>query len=353
MIKIGIIGTGFGAKVHIPGFQKIAGVKVWGLAGRDQTTTERLAKAWQIPKIYKNWQAMVNDPAIDAVSIVTPPYLHYRIARAALLCKKAVFVEKAFVMSPKEATSLFRLAKKNKVIHGVDFEFRNIPYFQLLKALLEKKTIGKIRLVKIDWLTGGRAKNDLPPTWHNYKRYGGGTLFNYGSHVIDYVEWLFGQTRSVQGTLLQLKNFRTKGVRPDAEDTCLFSLRLTNNIRVEVTISNVLFGGRGHHLEIYGDQGTLRLSNPDVRDAVKGFQLFRTEAINEITKTIALPKSFHYHPRPEEDGRLFPFRLTAQEFIAALSGKKKNRPTFKDGLRVQNVMAAITKSDREQKWISV
>lgn len=343
MINVGIIGTGFGAKVHIPGFQKLPEVKIMAIAGKNKSETKAIAEQHHIPLTYSRWQNLIKNPQIQAVSIATPPFLHFQIIQEALKQKKAILCEKPFCTNVQQSGLLEKMGKKNKIINAVDFEFRYAPHFQELKKQLEKKSIGKINYCKIVWITGGRANKNFPLNWMNYKKLGGGMLLNYGSHVIDYTEWLLGPISSVVADLKIIKNSAVA----TADDFCHFFSLLQNGIPVQVTISNVLYGGEGHTIEIYGDKGTLKLSNHNLFDAIKGFSLIKIDNRNKTT-TIKIK-----NPPPATDGRIFPFCRLAKDFIMAIQKKKTLTPTFTTGVHVHQVIAAIYKSAHSKKWIKI
>lgn len=344
MINIGIIGTGFGAKVHIPGFQKLSGVKIMAIAGKNKNETKLVAEQHNIPLTYSHWRDLVKNPKIQAVSIATPPFLHFLIIQEALKQKKAILCEKPFCTTVQQAGLLEKVAKKNKITNAVDFEFRYVPHFQKLKKQLEKKSIGKINYCKIVWITGGRANKNFPLNWMNYKKLGGGVLLNYGSHVIDYLEWLLGPISSVSADLKIIKKNKETAT---ADDFCQFFSLLQNGVPTQVTLSNVLYGGEGHTLEIYGDKGTLKLSNRNLFDAVNGFTLTKIDSRDKTTniKIKASPQV--------ADGRIFPFSRLARDFIMAIQKKKTFAPSFTTGVRVHKVIAAVHRSAQTKKWIKV
>lgn len=343
MINVGIIGTGFGAKVHIPGFQKLPGVKIMAIAGKNKSEIKAIAEQYHIPLAYSHWQDLIKNPQIHAVSIATPPFLHFPIIQEALKQKKSILCEKPFCTTVRQADLLEKMAKKNNIANAVDFEFRYVSHFQELKKQLEKKSIGKINYCKIVWITGGRANKNFPLNWMNYKKLGGGMLLNYGSHVIDYMEWLLGPISSVAADLKIIKNKEAA----TADDFCNFSLLLQSGVSVQVTLSNVLYGGTGHTLEIYGSEGTLKLSNHNLFDAINGFTLTKTD--NKDKTAIIKIKN----PPTVTDGRIFPFSRLAKDFIMAIQKKETLTPTFTTGVRVHQVIATIYKSAHSKKWIKI
>ncbi|MGH9425279.1 MAG: Gfo/Idh/MocA family protein, partial [Terriglobia bacterium] len=105
-IGIGVIGTGFGAKVQVPAFKAIPGVEVVGLAGRDRQRTAIIAGDLGIPKAYDSWQALLDDERVAAVSIAAPPALHYEMVMGALRRGKHVLCEKPFGLDPLQAQEM-------------------------------------------------------------------------------------------------------------------------------------------------------------------------------------------------------------------------------------------------------
>ncbi|MDO8499666.1 MAG: Gfo/Idh/MocA family oxidoreductase [bacterium] len=345
-LNIAIIGTGFGAKVHAPGWSSVPGVRVTALAGRDFAKTKSIATVNSIPRVFSSWQKAVTDSDIDIVSIATPPHLQIAIALAALRNNKSVLLEKPAGTGLKEITELARVAKKSPGQVALDFEFRHIPHFIRLKHLLAVASIGQIRYCQVNWITGGRADKNIPLNWANYKKFGGGVLLNYGSHVIDYLEWLLGPMTAVSADLKIIKK-DTSADRPDAEDFCHFYALFANGVMAGTVITNVVHGGSGHSIEIYGDKGTLKLSNHDLFDPIRGFTLTKIDTKNKakIIKIKTFPKNM--------DGRVYPFAELAKNFVQAIKDKKPFAPSLSTGTRAHQVMAAIRRSAKTKKWIKI
>ncbi len=82
MVRVGVIGTGFGAKVHAPGWKSVPNATLVGIAGRTEKKVLTAAKKHTI-RPYTSWQELVRDPSIDLVDIVVPPHLQAEILIAA------------------------------------------------------------------------------------------------------------------------------------------------------------------------------------------------------------------------------------------------------------------------------
>ncbi|MDP3729520.1 MAG: Gfo/Idh/MocA family oxidoreductase [bacterium] len=352
MIRIGIIGTGFGAKVHIPGFKTVRGVRILGIAGTHTAKTKEIAQKNNIPLAFDSWKKLVSHPDIDAISIVTPPHLHAAIALHAIKNGKHVLCEKPLAMNTAEAQRMYRAAEKAKVVHMTDFEFRNIPEWIYMRELLQKNYVGKIRHININWITGGRAGSHIQFSWQNDKKYGGGTLFALGSHIIDYIEWIFGPITSVSGNLHIAKK-NVGGSIATADDICDILITLKDSTPITVSVSSVLPNGRGHWIEVYGEKGSLKAGNSNLKDSVYGFTLWHGDISKDTGKAMPIPTHIPKIKKGLSDGRLATFIKTAEQFIHGIQTHKNPRPSFADGARAQIILQAIQKSNTTRKWIRI
>lgn len=354
MVNVGIIGTGFGAKVHLPGFRSVKHAKVVAIVGNDFLKTLNISREAKLPLIFKSWKELVACPAISAISIATPPQLHAEMAIFGMRNGKHVLCEKPLAASVSEAKKMVVVAKQYGVVNMVDFEFRNIPHWIHARRLIKNGRIGKVRYVNINWVTGGKARIDIPLNWRNFTNEGGGVLFEFGSHIVDYVEWFFGPIAAVAVDLETMKQ-PVSGVHKAglAEDTINILMRLENGAAVNASASNVMYGGRGHWIEIYGTQGTLKLINPNLKDSVYGFELWESGPRMEGVKKIIVSGDLSKRRGDYQDGRLPIFILTAKKFIDAIQNKKKTDCSFIDGLRVQRVIEAMRISFKKNGWVKL
>src|SRR3954468_23998139 len=94
-IRWGIIGCGDVTEVKSgPGFQKARGSQLVAVMRRNGALAADYAQRHGVPRRYDDVQALVNDPAVDAVYVATPPGAHVDGARLAAAAGKPVYVEK-------------------------------------------------------------------------------------------------------------------------------------------------------------------------------------------------------------------------------------------------------------------
>src|SRR5262245_6324691 len=106
-IRVGLIGAGGNTKAfHIPGLKKQEGVEIVAVANRTRESSQRVADEFSIPKVHEHWQALLEDPGVDAVCIGTWPYMHAPLTIASLEAGKHVLCEARMAMDHDEARTM-------------------------------------------------------------------------------------------------------------------------------------------------------------------------------------------------------------------------------------------------------
>lgn len=355
-IGVAVVGTGFGQKVHIPGFQAHPRTQLVAVYHRDLDKAKAIADTHNIPHACHTIEDLVALPQVQAVSISTPPFLHYEMAKAVLQAGKHLLLEKPTALSVASARELHQLALANQVIATLDFEFRFVPAWQHLAELLSEEYVGQKRLVKIDWLVSSRADASRPWNWYSRKDQGGGALGALGSHTFDYISWLFGPVRRLCAQLSTAIPLRpdpaTGELKPvDADDTCMLILELADGTPCQVCISACTFQGRGHWVEVYGDRGTLVLGSDNQKDYVHGFRLWAAAAGQPLTG-IEIPKHLEF-PQTYADGRIAPFIRVVDSWVQAIDRGESLTPSLREGVYSQLLMDFTHESEATGCWVEV
>lgn len=356
-IGVAIVGTGFGQKVHIPAFQNHPRTQIVAVYHRDWQKARSIAQAQTIPHACNTLEQIVALPEVQAVSISTPPFLHYPMARAVLEAGKHLVLEKPTTLLAAEARSLLDLATQKRAIAVINFEFRYIPAWQRLAELLADGYVGQRRLIKIDWLVSSRADATRPWNWYARKDQGGGVLGATGSHAFDYVTWLFGPVRRLSARL-----FTSIPQRPDpesggqlrsvdADDTSLIWLELADGTPCQICLSSVTYQGRGHWVEVYGDRGTLVLGSDNQKDYVHGFKLLGSQngqplSELEVPKRLAFPEVF-------ADGRIAPLIRVIDRLVEGIDQGRSVSPSLQEGYLSQLLMDLAHQSSQSGSWVDV
>jgi len=356
-IGVAVVGTGFGQKIHIPGFQNHPRTEVVAVHNRDLNKAKEIADANKIYYAYSDLDKILSLPEVDVVSISTPPFLHYDMAKKVLEAKKHLLLEKPMAMNAEQVKELYHLAKQQGVVAIADFEFRYIPAWQLLAEHLKDDYVGKKRLIKIDWLVTSRANPKRDWNWYSQKEAGGGALGAVASHAFDYISWLFGSVSRLSGYLncaIPERPDHNDGgiIKPvDADDTCLIMMELADGTPVQLSISSITYAGRGHWVEIYGEKGTLVLGSSNLKDYVHGFDLYAAPA-GKTLKKVSVPKKYDFD-QVFTDGRVAPFIRVVDRLVASIDSGNSLVPSLKEGVYSQLLMDLTHKSHQQKSWVDV
>ncbi|MBD2244081.1 Gfo/Idh/MocA family oxidoreductase [Nostoc sp. FACHB-888] len=356
MIGVAIAGTGFGQKVHIPGFQAHPQTEVVAVYHRDINKAKAIAESYNIHHASDSLADIVALPQVQAVSISTPPFLHYEMAKTVLQAGKHLLLEKPTALNAVEAKELYQLAKAKGVIATVDFEFRFVPAWQLFAKLLSENYVGKLRLIKIDWLGSSRADTSRAWNWYSDKEKGGGALGSLGSHAFDYIHWLFGPVHRLSAHLNTAIPTRVDPVSGESklvntDDNCILTLELANGTPCQLSISAVVHAPRTHWVEVYGDRGTLIVGSENQKDYIHGFRVWGSQPGKPLTE-IEIPNRLIF-PKNYADGRISAFIRVVDQWVQGIDRNQEITPSLREGIYSQLLMDLSHESHTKASWVDV
>ena len=356
LIGVAVVGTGFGKKVHIPGLQAHPRTEVVAVYNRDLKKAKEIAAENQILHACDRIEDILKIPQVQAVTISTPPFLHYEMAKAVLQAGKHLLLEKPVTLNVEEAKELYHLAQVNSAIAAVDFEFRFVPGWQFFAQLLESGYVGNKRLIKIDWLGSSRANPERAWNWYSRKDLGGGALGSLGSHTFDYIHWLFGEITRLNArfttAISQRPDPSTGDLKAvDSDDTCMLMLELADGTPCQVSISAVVRASRTHWIEVYGDEGTLVLGSENQKDYIHGFHVWGSKSGKPLAK-IEIPNRFIFK-KNHADGRISAFIRVVEQWIQAIDRAQPLIPSLREGIYSQLLMDLSHQSNNTLSWVNI
>ena len=344
--KVGIIGVGFGAQVHVPGFRS-EGWDVAAICSRNRDKAAKAAAEADVAGVYTDPMELIRRDDLSAVSIITPPGAHHALAVAALRAGKHVLCEKPFALDVRQAREMASVAEESRRTAMIAHEFRHTPQRAYIKQLLDEGYIGTVRLCTIElFLDRYVTAAPRPFTWLARKADGGGLLGALGSHYIDGLRHWFGEVTSVAGTLATLRPDLVdpatgRNVRSETDDTFTLALTFENGGMATMIASFATTPARGAKIAVMGDRGTLVAEQPGPNPLEDGIVVAsRDGAPLEPLKTPAQYTPFS-DPR---DHRLMAFRLLVRDFSRGVEEGGSPAPNFIDGLRCQEVLDAVHES---------
>lgn len=373
-LNIGLVGYGGIGRVHGLAYRAINfhyalpadTVNVVGVATTRMETAEKGAKEVGCDFFTDDYRKLLERDDIDVIDCTTPNNSHKEIVIAAAEAGKHIYCEKPLAMSPDEARAMAEAVEKAGVKSQVTFNLRFIPAVLRAKQLLEEGFVGNIFSFRGRYHRASYISYDKPLSWRLRREVtGGGALFDLGSHIIDLLYYLLGDFSSVNATLDTLIKERpvsagaSEKAPVDVDDFAMLQARLKDDTPGVVEVSRMGTGATNDVIvEIFGDKGAIRfdLNDPaylyvyDVRDSnqpiggMRGFKKIETVQ--------------RYDGAKAPDWTMTPGFMRAHtecqyQFLKAINDDAPTAPNFRDGLHIQQIMAAAEKSSDEGGWVPV
>lgn len=327
---MGIIGSGFGLYGLLPAFNTTPGCLVTSVCGRKTKRLENYCKSIGLKTIYTNWRKMLDNEDLDAVAIAVVPDIQYEIAKYAIKKGLHVFAEKPLAATLRQARELLILAQKSKIIHMIDFEFPEIDKWVKVKQLLDKESYGELRQICTNWDFVSYDIKNKKSSWKTDVLRGGGALSYYFSHSLNYLEHFAGRLIDFHGVLSYSKESLNGG-----EVGVGLILKFENNITGYAHLSCNTKGLNRHKLMFICEKATITLENEG--SITSNFKI--TVYQEGETKQILVPMTGD--TKTGEDERVKVVKKLGQRFINAIIKKEKASPSFKEGVRVQELIEKI------------
>ncbi|WP_060664352.1 Gfo/Idh/MocA family protein [Bacillus sp. CHD6a] len=353
-IRVGIIGTGFGAKVHVPVMQSHPGFEVVSIASVSRGRLGEIKEETGMEKIYGNWEEMLESEEIDLVSVASAPLLHHDMVVKAFSSGKHVLCEKPMAFDAAEAEKMIQARDAAGKLGWINFEYRFLPARQMVKEIISSGKIGKVLHVNFSLNIAGYERYATSKRgWLSQSDQAGGMLGAVGSHLIDsLLWWTDAKIESVSGQLTtHVPEFTDetgeKEVRT-ADDAFQamgnFGGGGTFNIGSNIAVRHA----EGWELEVYGTEGTIKMSQDN--KVLVGLGNDPLEEV-DIEEALAIPEGMN----PVAAGYYNAFYRSLDEVYKALAGEVVNPhlPVLEDGHGVQVVMDAIRRSHEEKRTVIV
>lgn len=164
-IRVGIIGYGYWGPNVVRNFAEVAGAEVRAICDGNP---ERLAQAqarYPAVNAISDWRAMIEDPDIDAVVIMTPVASHYPLALVALQAGKHVLVAKPIAASSEHASELIEEAARRNRVLMVDHTFIYTGAVRKIKESVEQGSLGRLYYYDSVRVNLGLIQPDVNVLW--------------------------------------------------------------------------------------------------------------------------------------------------------------------------------------------
>lgn len=359
-VRIAIMGAGAVSDFHhVPAIRLDPRAELVAVCDTNVELLESRRHSWGVDNLQTDYEAICNDPDIDAVVIATPNYTHKPIAMAAAKAGKHMMCEKPLGLSGTEVAEMYTAARDADVVHMTAFTYRFTPAMRYIRQLLTSGTLGTPRHFRsqrfLDW-------PELSWGWRQYKdRAGAGDLFDMTIHRIDFAMDLLGPIKSICGAVARFapRDQTADGttVPPsDVDDWSAligeFACGATGVWEGTTLAKGYGRGGYGHEwAEINGSDcsAVYQLHEPNyILLGRTGDDLARVPVPPEFLKPAGSPRD----PNDGPPATVFRYDLM-WEFVSAIVEGRQAVPSYYDGLTSQVVADSVLQSYAERRWIDV
>ena len=377
-ISVAVIGAGMAGRSHAAGYRNVntvfgAGlppVRLAAIADANVELGEDAARRYGFEKALPSWEAVAEDPTIDAVSIVVGNTLHRPIAEALVAAGKHVLCEKPLAGSLTDARAMVELERSADVVTAVGYTYRRSPAIAAIRDHVRSGDLGDLTLFSgrywCDYATDPRG----PLSWRYKGGAGSGALGDIGAHVIDTAEYVAGPIAAVSGASLSTQI----GKRPlplgavvghnaapvsdelgevENEDTASFTARFASGLVGTFSVSRTAFGlPNGLGFDVLGLRG--RAAFDQHRPAEYLFDDAQPDARTRGARQVIAGPQMPYFKGgyPMEapgvgGGNAEMFTYQARAFLDQVAGVADPIPacaTFADALRTMEIIQAVVES---------
>ncbi len=336
-LRVGMIGLGgIATRSHLPALSARPDVVVQAGAEIDTYQAERTQKRFGIPKVYADYQAMLEKEPLDVVYICLPNSLHHQAASAAFRRGLHVYCEKPVGLGADEAQDLAEWAERDGLVLMPGYHLRFHEHFIRARELLEERRLGKILQVQASAVYCGPYRGWDPKSDWYFDPRSGGPLYDFGSQLLDLL---------VYTTNLEIETVSAAGQRSLPGIPVLDNIAVAFKARRDVVGTlNLAWGTRGNlfMLQIHGTAGSLIVSDDYYEHRTPtGGGLNKLGTMLDNAREILTQKAGAILRR-KSNGTLY--LKAADCFFRAIRGEALEKALAWDAVRVHHALDAISAS---------
>lgn len=256
MVRWGILGPGGIAREFLRGAEGSATGRVAAVGTRNPTRPE-LAEHFPGLRVHGSYDALIDDPDIDALYIATPHPFHTEWAIKASQAGKHVLCEKPAAISAAEVEAMFAAATRAETFLGEAFMYRLHPMTAFLLKLIGEGKIGDLRLIRSSF---GFAIPMFLPEHRLFKpELGGGAILDLGGYPMSMARLLAGHAeRRDDLEPVELSGFARNGPT-GVEEIAVATATFANGVIAQMSVSLALW--QDNCLQLMGSAGRLEIDS--------------------------------------------------------------------------------------------
>jgi predicted dehydrogenase len=328
-VKVGIIGSQFEADIHAYSFTAMPDeAEVVAVASPTPGNAAKLAKKYNIPRVFTDYKQMLAERDIEMVTIAAPNYLHAQMTVDSASAGKHVVCEKPLCLTLQEADMMIDTCKAKGVLLMYAEELFFTPKYVKAKEMADQGAFGKIYLVK----QSEKHFGPHAPWFWDVAKSGGGVFMDMGCHGIAFCYWFLGRPK-IKNVYCQMGTYVHAG-KTKGEDNSICIIEFENGAVGLIEDSWARRGGMEDRIEVYGEGGVtyadLHLGNalPTYSEYGYGYAVEKAPTTKGWTWPVF------------EELWNYGFPQEMRHFARCVRGKEQPQATGEDGRVVQQVLYA-------------
>ena len=257
MLRMAIVGLGWWGKRLVDSVQgKTEHITFSVGHTRSPAKAEAFCRDHAI-RLVDDFDAILSDPAVDAVVLATPHSQHGEQIRRAAAAGKHVFVEKPFTLNSRDAKATLASADKAKIVLAVGFNRRFHPSMVELRDRVRDGRLGVLQSC-ISEQTAGAGASIQPGAWRaDPSETPAGAMTGIGIHIVDLMVWLFGRASEAHC-------MTTRRVAQHVDDTTAVLVKFVSGVSGLFFCSMVTVPS--YRFAVYGSNGLAEVLRPTLED---------------------------------------------------------------------------------------
>jgi len=194
-LRLGLLSTANINRAVLAGAAATDAVEVTAVASRDRGRAEAYAAEHGLARGHGSYEALLEDPEVDAVYVSLPNALHVEWSIRALEAGKHVLCEKPLTRRPADAEAAFAAAGRAGRVLAEAFMWRHHPLALRLEELIAGGVVGEVRMVRAVFSFSLRHEGDVRLD----AALDGGALMDVGCYCVSALRLVGGEPERVAG----------------------------------------------------------------------------------------------------------------------------------------------------------
>jgi predicted dehydrogenase len=247
-VKVGCLGMGWWSDVLADAATRSGALRIVACYTRSDRKREAFAAKYGC-RPAPTYEAMLEDPDVEAIVNTTPNNAHLDTTQAAARAGKHVFLDKPIANTVAEARALTGACRAAGVVLALGYQRRRESHFRWIRAQIDLGTFGTLVNAEANISRDRAGKIDLSSWRYTAEGMPGGVMLQIGIHYTDVLEYLMGPITAVSGRLAQLV---LPGDNPDVASLLLEH----ENGALSTLNASYASASEYYLLNVYGKQAT-------------------------------------------------------------------------------------------------